>query len=67
MTPEYLATLQQCVADGWPLIQIKRTHGTCWKTMRRHFPDYRGMPKPEAARLGAAARRATLNQRKRTP
>lgn len=61
-----MATLRACVADGWPLIQIYRTHRIARLTVRRHFPDYRGMPLPEAARLGAYAKRA--NERiRRTP
>jgi len=64
ITPERLATIKQCVADGWPLIQIKRTHKVTWTTMRRHFPDYRGLDNQEAAKLGATARRTTLALRR---
>lgn len=64
VTAERRAVLAQCVADGWPLLEIHRTHGANYRTMRRHFPDYRGMPKPEAAKLGAAAKKA--NQKMRT-
>lgn len=64
ITPEKLEVLTQCVQDGWPLIQITRTHKADWRTMRRHFPDYRGMNLREAAKLGALARRTTLALRK---
>lgn len=60
ITPERLAVVQQCIADSWPLIQIYRTHKVTRTTVRRYFPDYRGMPKQEAASLGAAARRLAL-------
>lgn len=67
LTPEKLATLQACIDDGWPLIQIQRTHRVYWGTMRRYFPDYRGMDQREAAKLGAAGRAASLKTRKATP
>lgn len=57
MSAERLAVIQQCVDDGWPLIQIKRTHGAGWDVMRKYFPDYRGMNQKEAAKLGALARK----------
>jgi hypothetical protein len=65
LSPERLATLQACVDDGWPIIQITRTHRASWETMRRHFPDYRGMDNREAAKLGAATRKLTLKRRAR--
>lgn len=64
MSPEKRAAIEACIADGWPLIQIQRTFRMNWKTVRRHFPDYRGMPKPEAARLGAYAKRANERMRR---
>jgi len=63
ISPERLALIQQCMAEGWPLIEITRTHGVSWETMRRHFPEYRGLDRTESAKLGAAARRTTLRNR----
>jgi hypothetical protein len=60
ITPERLALIQQCLDEGWPLIQITKTHGVCWRTMRRHFPEHRGLDRTTSAQLGAAARRATI-------
>ena len=64
LTPERKALLDQCVEDGWPLIQMRKTHGFCHTTVKRHYPEYRGMDNREAAKLGAAARRTTLALRK---
>lgn len=64
ITAERLDIIKQCVADGWPLIQIYRTHKVNWETMRRHFPEYRGLDRREAAKLGATARRTTLALRR---
>lgn len=55
---ERLALLKQCVEDGWPLIEITRTHGFDYPTIRKYFPDYRGLPLKEASQLGVQARRA---------
>ncbi len=66
ISPERMETLKKCVEDEWPLIQIQRTHNVDWKTMRRHFPDYRGMDQKEAAKLGAQGRRTTLALRRNT-
>jgi hypothetical protein len=60
ITPERLALVQDCISQGWPLIEIYRTHRVTRQTVARHFPDYRGLPKQEAAVLGAAARRLAL-------
>jgi len=60
ITEERLAVVQQCIADGWPLIQIYKTHRVTRATVLRYFPEYRGIPLQEAARLGAAARRLAL-------
>lgn len=59
-----MAVLEACVADGWPFIQIQRTHHVGQLTLRRLFPHYRGMPLQEAARLGAAAKRANQQMRR---
>jgi len=64
LAPEKLAVIKDCMKDGWPLIQIERTHNVAWKTMRKHFPDYRGMNKREAAKLGSLGRRTTLALRR---
>jgi hypothetical protein len=60
LSAERLALLQQCMAEGWPLIQIYLTHRITRTTVQRHFPEYRGIPLQEAAALGAAARRLAL-------
>jgi hypothetical protein len=39
---EKLATLQECIDDGWPLRQIQETHGVSHRSMKTYFPDYRG-------------------------
>lgn len=64
LAPEKLEVLSQCVEDGWPLIQIERTHNVRYRVMRRYFPDYKGMDLTEAAKLGALARRTTLALRR---
>jgi len=64
LTPEKRALIEKCIEDGWPLIQIQRTHAVSWGTLRRRFPSYRGMALHDAAKLGAAARRTTLTLRK---
>lgn len=64
ITAEKRAVIEKCIEDGWPLIQIQRTHGVSWNTMRRRFPSYRGMALHDAAKLGAATRRTTLALRR---
>lgn len=67
LPPERAAVIEACIADGWPLIQISRTHRIGWDSLRALYPDYRGMPRMEAAKLGASARRTTLELRKARP
>jgi hypothetical protein len=57
MTPERKALFEKCLNDGWPFIQIQKTHNVSWHTLNRLFPG-RAMDLKEAARLGAATRRA---------
>jgi len=64
IAPEKRALIEKCIEDGWPLIQIQRTHGVSWNTLRRRFPSYRGMGLTDAAKLGATARRTTLALRR---
>lgn len=52
LSDEKLAVLRECVEDGWSIRQIILTHGTCWRTIKRHFPDYHGMDFREAGHLG---------------
>lgn len=58
LTVEKRAVIERCIEDGWPLIQIQRTHSVSWNTLRRRFPSYRGMSKKEGSDLGLAALRA---------
>lgn len=67
MTPEKQAAIKACIEDGWPIIQIQTTHKVGRLTIRRMFPDYPGMSKPEAARLGAYAKRANERMRRVAP
>jgi hypothetical protein len=67
LTPERKALLDELVKDGWPLIEMHRTHRFSWDTVRRHHPDYRGMDQTEAAKLGNTARQVTLAIRRRRP
>lgn len=67
MTPEKRAVVAACIADGWPIIQIQRTHRVGRLTIRRAFPDYPGMSLQEAARLGAYAKRANQLIRRAKP
>lgn len=55
--------LRQCVEEGWPLIEITRTHGFDFRTIRKYFPDYRGLPLKEASQLGVQARRTNRSIR----
>lgn len=57
LSDEKVAAVEACMADGWPLIQIQRTHKVGRLALRGRWPDYKGMPLAEAAALGAAARR----------
>lgn len=67
MSPEKRAAIEACIADGWPIIQIQRTHRVGRLTVRRHFPHYAGMPLQEAARLGAYTKRANERIRRAAP
>lgn len=57
VTPERKALFEECLNDGWPFIQIQKTYNVSWLTLNRLFPG-RGMDLKEAAKLGAATRRA---------
>ena len=51
ISPEQLATVKQCLEDGWSQIEIYRTHKVHPKTIRRHFPGC-GWSVKEGAQLG---------------
>lgn len=51
IAPERLALAKKCLDEGWPFIEITRTHGIGAKTLRRHFPGQGWTPK-EGAQLG---------------
>lgn len=42
--PEKWAALQQLVASGTSLTEIRRTLGVDYRSVRRHFPDYKPFP-----------------------
>ncbi len=56
-TPERKALFEKCLDEGWPFIQIQKTHNVSWHTLNKLFPG-RSMDNTEAAKLGAAARKA---------
>jgi hypothetical protein len=57
VTPERKALFEECLNDGWPFIQIQKTHHVSWVTLNKLFPG-RAMDLKVAAKLGAATRRA---------
>lgn len=65
MAPERKALLDRLVEEGWPMLEMKRTHGIDYATVQRHYPDYRGIDKQEQGRMGCAARKLTLTLRKK--
>lgn len=50
--PERKKLLDELVADGWPLLQMRRTHGFGPDTVKYHYPDYKGMTLSDAGKLG---------------
>lgn len=64
MSPERKALLDELVKDGWPMLEMARTYGISYKTVQRHYPDYRGISKTEQGKMGCAARKLTLALRK---
>lgn len=64
ITPERLEQLSQAVEDGWPIKQIVTTYNTSWGTLRKYFPDYRGLDLKHASSLGIHARRMNKQIRK---
>jgi DNA invertase Pin-like site-specific DNA recombinase len=61
MSTERKALLDAAVADGWPIRQIIATYGIGTSTVKRYYPDYRGMPLADCIVLSHASRR--LNQK----
>jgi hypothetical protein len=43
LSPERKQLLDNAVADGWPIRQIISTYGIGTSTIKKHYPDYRGM------------------------
>lgn len=46
------------------MLEMARTHGISYRTVQRHYPDYRGIGKTEQGQMGCAARKLTLALRK---
>lgn len=68
LTPERKALLDKLVEEGWPMIEMLRTHGLDYRTVKRHHPEYRGIcDKKEQGQLGSAARQLTLALRRNHP
>jgi hypothetical protein len=44
--------VEAAIADGWPLIEIRRTYGVDRRTIIRHY-GYRGWDKQQSATFGA--------------
>lgn len=42
-TSEKLESIRQCISDGWSILQIKETYKISYASLKRHFPDYRGL------------------------
>lgn len=61
LSPERKALLDAAVKDCWPIRQIIATYGIGTSTVKKHYPDYRGMPLEESIALSRASRR--LNQK----
>lgn len=56
LSPERKALLAAAVADGWPIRQIIATYGIGTATVKKHYPDYHGLPQNEAITLTLAER-----------
>jgi len=54
LAPERLELLGKLVADGWPIRQITETHGFNYYTIKKHYPEYKGMTQSEAGKIGMA-------------
>lgn len=61
LTPERKALLAAAIADGWPIRQIIATYGIGTSTVKKHYPDYRGMSREDSIALSHGTRR--LNQK----
>lgn len=64
MTPERIALLTYCVEDGWPVTEIIATHRISHDTIRKFYPDYRGMPGEDRDAIAALARKLNPMLRK---
>lgn len=57
LSSERKAALDAAIADGWPIRQIIATYGIGTATVKKHYPDYHGLPQSEAIVLSLAERR----------
>lgn len=52
LTPERKELLDKLVADGWPLREMRFTHGFGHDVVKHSYPDYCGMSLSDAGKLG---------------
>jgi len=64
ITPERLQIIQDCMADGWPIQEVIRTHGIGYHTIMRYVPTYPKVTKEEQGELGQMARQFNALMRK---
>jgi transposase len=57
LTAERRAILERCVLDGWPIRQIIETYGFGTRTVKKHYPEYRGITAQESGNLSMATQR----------
>lgn len=56
ITKERLDEIEKCLNEGWPFLEITKTHKVSYKTLRKYFPG-RQWSRHEVAKLGALSRR----------
>lgn len=56
-TPAKLEAIRQCISDEWPLRQIEETYRVSYRSLKKHFPDYKGMGQREAGAISSASRK----------
>lgn len=66
LAPERKQWLDNAVADGWPITQIIETYGIGFATIKKHYPDYKGMDCREAGRLSQLGQQTDRVLRKLT-
>lgn len=62
-SPEREALLATLIEDEWPLRQITKTHGYNFSTIKRLYPDYKGMTQQEGGKLSWAIKQADEKMR----